>query len=196
MDPVRYLTNASSGAMGFAVAEAFQRKGANVTVVSGPTSLTAPKKIHVISVETALAMHAQVKKILKKTDVFVATAAVSDFRFDKISASKLKKGKRSTWTVRLAKNPDILFEAGKWKKKSKSSLRLVGFALETGNIPRAMATKMREKNLDLIIGNTPASFSRSLIRPLWLEKSGKVERLARMKKSVLAQKIVRWAYGT
>ncbi len=195
MDPVRYLTNASSGLMGFAIAEAFQKSGAQVTIISGPVSLPTPKRTRVISVESALAMHTQVKKRLAQSDLFVATAAVSDFRFEKISVDKLKKGKRSTWTVRLTKNPDILFEAGKWKKKSQSSLSLVGFALETGNISRAMATKMREKNLDLIIGNTPASFSGSRIRPLWLEKARKVKRLALMKKSALAQKNVRWAYG-
>lgn len=193
MDPVRYLTNASSGAMGFAVAEAFQKAGANVTVVSGPSTQNLPKKVRILPVTTALEMSNAVKRNLVKSDVFVATAAVCDFRFAKSSPQKLKKGSRSTWTVGLVRNPDILEEAGRWKKKLRRSRPvLVGFALETNRILFYMAQKLKEKNLDLIVGNSPASFAGPRITPLWLEEGARVKKFPRMTKKALATKIVSW----
>jgi phosphopantothenoylcysteine decarboxylase/phosphopantothenate--cysteine ligase len=95
--------------------------------------------------------------------------------------------------VTLLKNPDILKEAGLWKKKKRSNKPiLVGFALETTRLQTAAARKLKEKNLDLIIGNSPASFSNSLIKPYWLERGEKGRSLPRMSKKNLSSRIANW----
>jgi phosphopantothenoylcysteine decarboxylase/phosphopantothenate--cysteine ligase len=196
MDPVRYLTNASTGAMGFALAEAFQRRRAHVTVICGPTALVPPKKIKVIPVVTARDMDRAVKKLLPHCDALIATAAVCDFRFEKTVHKKIKKGRQAQMSARFVRNPDVLMNAGKWKKTSgRDHPLLVGYALETGRIEQAMKTKMKEKNLDLIIGNTPDSFAGETITPLWLERGGKIRRYPRMSKKNLGEKIFMWAAG-
>jgi phosphopantothenoylcysteine decarboxylase/phosphopantothenate--cysteine ligase len=192
IDPVRYLTNASSGAMGLEIARACQ-KNASVTVVTGPITQTIPKNLRCVSVESAEQMSKAVKRALPKTDVFIATAAVSDWRVKKASAAKLKRGAKKTLTLSLVANPDILAEAGAWKKKMRRAAPLlIGFALETNNVARAMKEKLRRKNLDLIIGNSPSSFGSSAISAFWLEKGGSVMKLGVLKKKELAQRLARW----
>jgi phosphopantothenoylcysteine decarboxylase/phosphopantothenate--cysteine ligase len=193
MDPVRYLTNPSSGAMGLALADVLSRRGAHVTLVLGPTCLPVPpKNIRTIRVVTALEMHAAVKKNLARSDAFIATAAVGDWRFQHPPSRKLKKGTARKRNVTLLRNPDILAEAGREKKKRKSFPLLIGFSLETENMEKFALKKLKAKNLDLIIGNGPRSFSSRTIRPLWAERSGERRRLPLMSKKNLALKIARW----
>ena len=189
LDPVRYLTNSSSGEMGYCLAQACRKKGARVTVVTGPTKYQFPKTIHVVPVVTALEMSKAVKRCFPKADVLIAAAAVSDYRAAKPAKSKIKKSSRPL-TMKLVKNPDILKEAGDRKKKTKSSrLLLVGFALETNRLEASAKKKLKEKNLDLIIGNDPGTFTGGFIKPLWIEKCGRVKKFSKMRKAALAQKI-------
>ncbi len=193
MDPVRYLTNPSSGEMGIQLAEALQKKGAHVILVLGPTSLKPSSRVKCIPVSTALEMNSAVQKKRARADVFIATAAVGDFRFDKVTSKKIKKENKNKIKVTLIKNPDILKETGAWKKKgSRTSPLLIGFALETTDLKKATARKLKEKNLDLIIGNSPASFSSGLIKPYWLELGKAGRFLGPMTKKSLAQKISNW----
>jgi len=133
-----------------------------------------------------------VRSEIKTSDAFVATAAVSDWRFADVRSQKMKKGAASSMTVRLLKNPDILANAGAFKRKSGKGPVLVGFALETRALEASSRKKLREKNLDLIIGNTPASFGSDRIRPLWIEKSGSLRRFPVMTKKALSSEIGRW----
>ncbi len=147
IDPVRYISNRSSGKMGYAIAKAALRRGAEVTLISGPSYEIPPVSASFISVETASEMEKAVFKYLPKADTIIITAAVSDFRPS--TSSKVKLEKNGVTSLNLKKNNDILKMVG--KKKGRKTL--IGFAAETGNnIDRAM-TKLKEKNLDMIVMN-------------------------------------------
>src|SRR5574341_852631 len=148
IDPVRYLTNRSSGKMGYAIAQEASDRGAQTILVSGPTALTAPRGVEVIQVETALQMSTAVLDHLPKTTVVIKAAAVSDYRLSKPSKSKLKKSE-TLHTLELVPNPDILKEIG----AQKGARIVVGFAAETGDLLRQAERKLKEKNLDLIVAN-------------------------------------------
>jgi phosphopantothenoylcysteine decarboxylase/phosphopantothenate--cysteine ligase len=193
IDPVRYLTNASSGEMGLEIARACQKIGATTTVVLGPTELSTPASVRTVRVESASQMSKVVKQLLPRADVFVATAAVSDWRVKKISPHKMKRGDRTTLTLSLVANPDILAEAGAWKKKRQAGKPvLIGFALETRNVANAMMEKMRRKNLDLIIGNAPSSFGARHMNAHWLERNGIVKKLGVVTKRAMAAQLAQW----
>jgi len=193
LDPVRYLSNHSSGEMGLSLAAAFARAGARVTVVLGPVSLPAPPGIGVVRVTTAREMSSAVRQRLPSCDAFIATAAVADWRPVAPRSSKIKKKGATFLTVRLAANPDILAEAGRWKGRRTTPL-LVGFALETRDLEKQASKKLARKNLDLIIGNGPDTFSRPTIKPLWLERGAAARSLPRRSKKALSSMIVRWVF--
>lgn len=192
LDPVRYLSNHSSGEMGLVLAGRLAALGARVTVVLGPVSRARPAGIKIVDVESARQMSAAVKRRLAAADVFVATAAVCDWRFRTVHPRKMKKNGARELSVRLVRNPDILAEAGERKRRIGRGPLLVGFALETGALEARAKGKLRAKSLDLVIGNTPASFGSEAIKPLWIEKSGLVRRLPRMTKKALSSEIARW----
>ena len=148
LDPVRFLSNRSSGKMGFEIAEEAERRGAEVVLVSGPTHLTPPPHITFKPVQTAEEMEKEVKSHFKKVDIVVMAAAVSDFKFTHISSQKIKK---QEWDkkVSLVKTRDVLKSLG----RQKGEKILVGFAAETENIVRNALRKIKEKNLDLAIAN-------------------------------------------
>ncbi len=197
LDPVRYLINPSSGEMGFALARVLNQWGATVTVVAGPTAVAAPSFCDLFPVTTALQMFSQVQKKLPHMDAFIATAAVADFRFKAVLKEKMKKGNKKYFSVTLVRNPDILAEAGRWKSRQKGSRPLlIGFSLETENLEKNAKEKLVHKNLDLIIGNTPASFSKKVIQPFWLEKSGFKKSFPKMSKEALSKKIAGWLAQT
>ncbi|MCR4398534.1 MAG: bifunctional phosphopantothenoylcysteine decarboxylase/phosphopantothenate--cysteine ligase CoaBC [Firmicutes bacterium] len=148
IDPVRFLSNPSSGKMGFVVAEEAAERGAHVVLVSGPVSLPPPPGVRLVGVTTAREMYDAVMSELDSCDVLVKTAAVSDYRPESVSGRKIKKSD-APLTLRLVPNPDILREAG----KRKGSRILVGFAAETENLVENASAKLREKNLDLIVVN-------------------------------------------
>lgn len=148
IDPVRFITNHSTGKMGYAVARAAQNRGARVILVSGPTNLPIPAGIEVVAVESAQEMHQAVLGRFSEVDVVVKTAAVADYRPLAVSAQKVKKAEGELH-LELVRNPDILRELGQNKGKQ----ILVGFAAETNDLHQYAARKIADKNLDLIVAN-------------------------------------------
>ncbi|MGE3919924.1 MAG: bifunctional phosphopantothenoylcysteine decarboxylase/phosphopantothenate--cysteine ligase CoaBC [Gammaproteobacteria bacterium] len=148
IDPVRYLTNHSSGKMGYAMANALHKAGAKVRLISGPVSLTLPDGIEVHSVVSAKEMHDQVMHHVPDCDVFIAAAAVSDYCVQTVSKEKIKKTKNKL-TLELVKTPDILKEVAALKKRP----FCVGFAAETKDYLKYAKDKLIQKHLDVIIAN-------------------------------------------
>ena len=148
LDPVRFLTNRSSGKMGYAVARVAWRRGAQVTLVSGPTALPDPYGVEVVPVRSAGEMLTEVKKRFREAKVLIMAAAVSDYRAEKLHERKIKRG-AETQQVNLVQNADILKEVASLKKRQV----VVGFAAETGNLVAEAERKLVEKNLDLIVAN-------------------------------------------
>jgi len=161
IDPVRVISNSSSGKMGYAVASAARRRGAEVILISGPTSLPVPSGVRFISIKSASDMRREILKEVKKADVIIMTAAVSDFTPENYSEKKIKKEDTEGITVKLKKNPDILSEITSKLRNTQSAIRnpiIVGFALETDGIIKNAKKKLREKNLDFIVANSINGF--------------------------------------
>ena len=149
IDPVRYLSNNSSGKMGYSLAQAAVDLGAEVTLISGPTDLKVPNGLeNFISVESALEMYEKVDGYFKNTDIFIACAAVADYRPKEYKKEKIKKSDVDL-VIELIRNPDILLEMRKKKEKQ----LLVGFAAETNDIRENALKKLEKKNLDIIVAN-------------------------------------------
>jgi len=149
LDPVRYLTNRSTGKMGFALAKMARRRGAEVLLITGPNYLTLPRNdIKIITVNSAREMYEAVMDNFEDYHVIIKAAAVADFRPKDTLAEKIKKT-NGTYLLELEQNPDILKELGKRKGKR----ILVGFAAETSSLMEHAEAKLREKNLDLIVAN-------------------------------------------
>ena len=207
LDPVRFLSNPSTGKMGFAVARAAAMRGHEVALVAGPVSLKTPKGVRRIDVTSAREMLAAVEQEMAKAKggkptVFVATAAVADWRPAKCAARKLKKGQMSD-TLKLVRNPDILKEVARRTKTIQSPNRpiaqsptyLVGFAAETNDVITEARRKCREKNLDMIVANDVtekgSGFGVDTNRVTLVRKDGSVDRLPLMTKLAVARRIVR-----
>ena len=150
MDPVRYITNRSTGKMGYALANAAALRGASVTLISGPTALSPPYGVSFFSIKSAEEMRQKVFENCGHVDVIIKAAAVSDYRPREIADQKIKKGADSL-SMDLVKNPDILAELG--KAKADHRFILVGFAAETENLSANAEKKLQEKNLDMIVVN-------------------------------------------
>jgi phosphopantothenoylcysteine decarboxylase/phosphopantothenate--cysteine ligase len=185
IDPVRFLSNRSSGKMGFAVARAARRRGAQVILVSGPSALPVPSGVKFIPVRTASEMREAVLGSLPGVSMLVMAAAVSDYRPKGTSPEKIKKS-RAELTLPLELNPDILHEAGQRKEKR----LLIGFAAETESLLANARKKLAEKNLDLIVANDvrlpDAGFQVDTNVVKLIDRSGKVEELPLMSKEDLA----------
>ena len=149
IDPVRFIGNRSTGKMGIALANAFTKEGADVTLVLGPTHLAPNSSVTCIRVETSNEMYTHCSELFKTTHVAIMAAAVADYKAAEYSQKKIKK-KEDTFQINLVKTVDILAELGKQKKKQ----CLVGFALETDNVQEYAAKKVKEKNLDFIVANS------------------------------------------
>jgi phosphopantothenoylcysteine decarboxylase/phosphopantothenate--cysteine ligase len=147
-DPVRYLTNHSSGKMGYALAEAAIEAGAVVKLISGPVHLSTPEGVTKISVTTAQEMHTAVMNHVADSDIFIAVAAVSDYRAATVAPQKIQKSQTSL-NITLERNPDIIFDVSQLKNKP----YIVGFAAETENIIEHAKAKRERKQMDLIIAN-------------------------------------------
>ena len=153
IDPIRYLSNKSSGKMGYSLAQAAVDLGAEVTLVSGPTNLNVPDGLkEFISADSAIHMYEKVDEKFKDTDIFIACAAVADYRPKEYQDKKIKKSDLNL-TIELVRNPDILFEMG----KKKENQLLVGFAAETNNIIENALKKLEKKNLDMIVANNAST---------------------------------------
>jgi phosphopantothenoylcysteine decarboxylase/phosphopantothenate--cysteine ligase len=151
IDPVRYISNHSSGKMGYAIAQAAQLAGAEVQIISGPVSIAVPHGCKKIAVESALQMHQQALELAKKADVFVACAAVADYRVSEVATQKIKKSADEMQLV-LVKNPDIVADVAALSVKPFT----VGFAAETQDVAHYALDKLKRKNLDMIAANNVA----------------------------------------
>ena len=150
IDPVRYLTNRSSGKMGYALAEAAVEAGAQVTLVSGPVNIEPPARCNLVSVKTAEEMHEAVMHHIKKKDIYIGTAAVADYSPTKVEGSKIKKdGSNLPLVLEMKENKDILKEVSELEDKP----YMVGFAAETDDLLENARKKLETKKLDLIIAN-------------------------------------------
>lgn len=187
LDPVRYLSNPSTGRMGFAVAEAAQRRGARVTLIAGPTELAPPAGVTVVRIVSALELAEAVNDRAAHMRAIVMTAAVADQRPAEVAPHKLKKGDGDE-VVRLVRTPDIL--AGLNQRFASASPRplLIGFAAETERVAEHAADKLARKNLDLIVANDVsgpgAGFASEENRVLILERGGACSEVAGSKRAV------------
>ena len=150
IDPVRYISNHSSGKQGYAIAEAAMEAGARVTLISGPTNLLVPSRVEVVNIESASDMLEKTLNLMETMDIFISVAAVADFKVENPSSSKIKKNSGAKLSLELSRTPDILFEIS---KLSKPNLFTVGFAAETENLLENAEKKLTEKNLNLIVAN-------------------------------------------
>jgi phosphopantothenoylcysteine decarboxylase/phosphopantothenate--cysteine ligase len=189
IDPVRYLSNYSSGKMGYAIAAAGARRGAEVVLVSGPTSLAEPHGVNRVQVDSAAQMHRAVFDHLEPSDVIIKAAAVADFRVAERAEQKLKKTAEEL-TLTLEKTPDILADLG----RNKGQRILVGFAAETEKLLEHASDKLRRKHLDLIVANdvsrSDAGFNVDTNAVRILATDGSVEELALMRKTEVADRIL------
>ncbi|MHB0870388.1 MAG: bifunctional phosphopantothenoylcysteine decarboxylase/phosphopantothenate--cysteine ligase CoaBC [Chloroflexota bacterium] len=151
LDPVRVITNRSSGKMGYAIAEAALDRGASVTLISAPTSLKPPRAAEFIPVTTAVEMCDAVMEKLRHADALVMAAAVADYRVDHAATQKMKRGDK-TLQIALVPNPDILMETAKSLEGGRAPIR-VGFALESEKLESSAREKLARKRLDLIVAN-------------------------------------------
>lgn len=188
IDPVRGITNLSSGKMGFAIARAAREAGAQVTLVAGPVALATPRHVQRIDVQSAQQMHDAVVPIAAAHDVFVATAAVADWRPATFAQRKIKKdGSRTTPMFELTENPDILAAVARLPDRP----YCVGFAAETDDLARNAREKLARKNVPLIVGNLgPATFGRDDNTLLLVDAQGE-RQLASADKLTLARELVR-----
>ncbi len=185
IDPVRYLTNYSSGKMGYALARVAAAQGADVTLISGPVNLDYPPGVNVVSVTTAKQMHEAVLAVYPKADVVIKAAAVADYRPASVSGQKIKKNDDDL-TISLVRNPDILAELGRLKEKQ----ILIGFAAETTSVFENAKDKLLRKNLDMIVANDltepGAGFAADTNIVSFIYKDGNYKRLQLMTKKDVA----------
>lgn len=188
-DPVRFITNYSSGKMGYALAAMAARRGADVTLISGPSALPVPRRVKFIPVSTALEMKDAVMKLYKKSTVIIKAAAVADYRPAAPSASKIKKG-AERMNVSLEKNPDIIAELG----RKKAGRILVGFSMETEDLVKNARAKLLAKKMDLIVANDlteqGAGFQSDTNAVVIITPQGQEERLPLMDKREVADRIL------
>lgn len=187
IDPVRYISNQSSGRMGFAVAQAAMEAGADVTLVSGPVSLEPPDRVQYFPVETAEQMQSQVLKELGRMDIFISAAAVADYRSARVAGHKIKKGDNRI-SLELEKNPDILAMVSGSPKRPFT----VGFAAETEAVYDNALVKLKNKGLDMIAANQVGNglgfnSEDNALEVLW--HGGSIS-LDRMSKDKLARKLI------
>jgi len=185
LDPVRFLSNASSGKMGYALAEVAQKRGAQVILISGPTNITPPEGVKTIFVESARDMEKEVLKHFPRSHVVIASAAVSDYRPEKREKEKIKSNLQRK-SINLIRNPDILGQLA----KQKGTKFLIGFALETKDLERNAREKLKRKSLDMIIANAPEVMSQEEATVKIFTKSGKKIFLRKMKKEKIAERIL------
>jgi len=186
IDPVRYISNRSSGKMGYALAEAARDRGAKVTLVTAPTPLPEPAGVDVVKVNTAQEMRQAVENVTPRVDALVMAAAVADYRPIKAAKDKIKKGE-ARLTLELECTPDILGSV-------KGNFIKVGFAAESSNLVENAKQKLKQKGLDLIVANditaSDSGFGADSNRVTIIGREGKVDSLPLMPKREVADKIL------
>jgi phosphopantothenoylcysteine decarboxylase/phosphopantothenate--cysteine ligase len=189
LDPVRFITNYSSGKMGYAMAVMAKRRGANVTLISGPTSLPVPRGVQFIGVSTACEMKEAVMAHYKAATAIIKTAAVADYRPAVRSDVKIKK-REGAFSLSLERNPDIIEEIGKLK----GDRLLIGFAMESEDLMEDAGEKMLKKNMDYIVANmidvAGAGFQSDTNIVTIIGRDGEAEKLPVMDKLLVADRIL------
>ncbi len=189
IDPMRYITNHSSGKMGYALARVAQKRGANVKLVSGPSHLPKPDGIEFIGTTSALEMYEMVNNHFSWSDIVIKAAAVADYRPASVSKNKLKKSD-GAFMLELVRNPDILMELG----QKKGDKILVGFAAETENLQGYAKEKLINKNIDIIVANNlieeGSGFKGDTNIATIINKAGDIVNLEKMSKEELANIIL------
>ncbi|MFH1782013.1 MAG: phosphopantothenoylcysteine decarboxylase [Candidatus Omnitrophota bacterium] len=184
IDPVRFITNRSTGYMGYSIAEGASRKGHKVTLISGPTKLKQPKVARFIKIETADELLRETKKSLKNSDCLIMCAAVGDFKVKKICKKKIKR--KNKLILELIPNKDLLKELSKNKAKK----IFVGFSLETEDLKNRSIKKLKDKRLDLIVANQARKerniFGDNKLDVLIIDKKGAIERVFKKSKPHIA----------
>ena len=190
LDPVRYLSNHSSGKMGYALAQAAVEAGASVTLISGPTHLPCPDRVNRVSVTSALEMLAASESALNGCDIFIAAAAVADYRPAQIATDKIKKTESDQLQLSLVKNPDIVARVAQSPNRPAF---VMGFAAETQDLLQHAQDKLVRKHLDMIAANnvsSPEIGFNSDDNQISLITKGQVQDLPRASKMALAQMII------
>jgi phosphopantothenoylcysteine decarboxylase/phosphopantothenate--cysteine ligase len=186
IDPVRYISNRSSGKMGYALAEAARDRGAKVTLVTAPASLPEPVGVDVIKVNTAQEMRQAVEKVTPQADALVMAAAVADYRPTKAAKDKIKKGEAGL-TLKLECTPDILGSV-------KGNFIKVGFAAESSNLMKNAKQKLKQKGLDFIVANditaNDSGFGTDTNRVAIIDREGKIDSLPLLAKREVAERVL------
>jgi phosphopantothenoylcysteine synthetase/decarboxylase len=189
IDPVRFISNASSGKMGYALADAAIKAGHKVTLISAPTFLKPPKKTKVVEIVSADEMFKAVRRNFNKCDCLIMAAAVADYKPAKISKIKIKKSDKDL-IIRLKPTIDILKWVGKNKKKNQI---VIGFALEDRNLRKNAEKKLKDKNLDMIIANNITAVGNEKAMVQIKIMNGKWIKMPTSGKSKIAEKIIHLA---
>ncbi len=192
IDPVRYITNHSSGKMGYAIARAAQKRGACVSLITGPVNIEKPEHIDVFNVTTADDMNMKVEELYESADIIIMAAAVADYKCSFVSNSKIKKSS-DEMTLTLIKNPDIAYNIG----IKKGNRVLVGFAAETDDLYDNAKSKLSNKNMDMIVANDVtkegAGFNSDTNIVSIILKNGEIVKLPIMSKEKVADEILNYA---
>lgn len=188
IDPVRYISNDSSGKMGFAIADAAAKLGFNVTLVAGPVNLKTPRGVRRIDVVSANEMYKAVLKNSKKSDAIVMAAAIADFSPVRFSKNKIKKeNDRTTFQLNLKKTSDILKEICKRRRHGQ---KIVGFALETKDLLKNARKKLASKKCDLIVANSSCAIGSDLSEITIVTASGHFAKFPALSKTKSAKIIL------
>ncbi|MGL4402236.1 MAG: bifunctional phosphopantothenoylcysteine decarboxylase/phosphopantothenate--cysteine ligase CoaBC [Fusobacteriaceae bacterium] len=187
IDPIRYISNLSSGKMGYSLAAAAEKMGGEVTLVSGPTNLKPPKGVKLINVRTALEMYEKCIEIFPSQDMGIGCAAVADYRPKKVSESKIKK-KDGDMIIELERNPDILYTMGQNKQPNQ---KLIGFAAETDNIIEYAKGKLLKKNLDMIVANHASNMQSDFNSVTLIKSNGEIISIENSPKEKIAYNILK-----
>ncbi len=198
IDPVRFISNYSTGTLGYALARLAKARGHRVTLVSGPTELTPPRGVRQVDVVTAGELRQAVARLFPKMDALIMGAAVADFRPIRTASKKIKRsgavGSMRLWQLELIENPDIVAEAARQRKATQA---IIGFALETENMLSNAKAKLKSKDLDAIVatqlsqtpgGNSP--FGTAPVDGTILDRQGRAKAFRSMKKDLLAGRIL------
>jgi phosphopantothenoylcysteine decarboxylase/phosphopantothenate--cysteine ligase len=195
LDPVRFLSNPSTGKMGFAIAEAASKAGYETVLIAGPVTLKTPSRLRRIDVVSAREMLKFAMSEMTDDSVFIATAAVADFRPMRCAEKKLKKASMGS-VIRLVKNPDIL----KSIRRKYKGAKLVGFAAETNDVLSEASRKCREKGLEFIVANdvtlNGAGFGTDTNKVFFVYPNGAIIEQKMMTKKALAKKIIHAVFHT
>ena len=186
IDPVRFISNYSTGHMGYSLARCAKRRGHDVRLVSGPVELTPPRGIKVVHVETAAGMLHEVKKNLPWCDCLIMAAAVSDYRPERYSTGKIKKDKNKV-LLRLVRNPDILMSA----RSAFRDKAIVGFCLETGDLVKNAIRKLRSKGLDIVVANKVderhSPFGKGKTEVTIIDRNGRLDKIKNAAKEEISK---------